>query len=461
MSHTLGNPPTAILTAEGRMDWTNQPLAFHPAAFSTVPVTLVCSSSYYFGGYGKSDGATYQCCTDSTDRTCSVTTYANQQAKVVILDDLDADKWRIGATVPYNVHGSMTATSVGAFIYVCGGIYMQDPKDAKFPANPDNCVKYNPESNEFAAIAALPIAVDSAASASDGERVFIFGGRQAQRRLNTDAFDFVQIYSPATNTWASNLFENVGGVPRMPAPRAGSAAVYHQGSFWVLGGESKQVGAHNEVFLFNPVANTWQTAPPLPSRFHGMGAVVNPADNAVYTAGGGRTLIGHESDSVYKLNPCVPVADDLRAGLAACGQHRQCNEAEYCETAASDKSEAVLAGCKPCPYCLASATVCPAKCDASVASFMVDKPKKMSKSKLTAFLRNEYPAHTQAPGGSHLLCRSTTTTTATTVRKCTDGRVDLADCNLPDRGCNLPSVVGDAYRAACPVQCGICERWWF
>ena len=180
----------------------------------------------------------------------------------------------------------MAATSIGDFIYVCGGIYMQDPKNVKWPANPSNCAKYNPQNDKFTSIASMPYGVDSASAASDGKSMFIFGGRQAERRMISDAFDFVQMYSPATDTWTSHVDSELH---KMPAPRASTAAVYHEGNFWVLGGESKQVGAHNDVFLFNPGKNSWRTAAPLPSRFHGMGAVIDPAINVMYTAGGGKT----------------------------------------------------------------------------------------------------------------------------------------------------------------------------
>ena len=63
---------------------------------------------------------------------------SSSQASVTILEDFQMDTWSMGPNVPYPVHAAMTATTVGKYIYVCGGIYMQA---AKNPTNPSQLKK--------------------------------------------------------------------------------------------------------------------------------------------------------------------------------------------------------------------------------------------------------------------------------------------------------------------------------
>jgi N-acetylneuraminic acid mutarotase len=110
---------------------------------------------------------------------------SSSQASVTILEDFQMDTWSMGPNVPYPVHAAMTATTVGKYIYVCGGIYMQAAKNPTNPSNPANCARFDPTAHAWNAnIASLPLAVDSASSATDGSRLFIFGGRQAGRRYS-------------------------------------------------------------------------------------------------------------------------------------------------------------------------------------------------------------------------------------------------------------------------------------
>jgi hypothetical protein len=406
-------------------------------------------------------------------------TCRSSQAKVVIWEDLEADVWSTGANVPYPVHAAMTATTIGNYIYVCGGIYMQSVRKPANPSNPANCARFEPITGQWSsAIAPLPLAVDSASSATDGSRLYIFGGRQAGRRTSSFAFDAVQIYNPTDNAWSST--EDAGShVARMPGPRAETGAAYvpSAGYFFVTGGQSKQVGAHNEVFLYDPLANEWQVASPLPTRFHGHALVADLVRGALYAVGGGATFLGYESKFMFVLDPCTAPSGDSPQ-LTRCMIHRHCNMDEYCELKQFEGFEGSgAAGCRPCPLIITSNTETPQKCIPHVANFLQDvlgisTPSEVSKAELKRALDTTFPTRASlVPSDDAVACYSTTTTTTTattttatfttttsttTTRVCVDGNVDHPDCSLGERGCSLPDIVGEAYRAACPVFCGAC-----
>ena len=160
----------------------------------------------------------------------------------------------------------------------------------------DSAAVFEPASRKWRVIAAMPHARNHAASATDGTRLFVFGGRgpgSGDSNVVANGFDDVQIYDPATNSWTTS-----GSTPsaprRLPIARGGTGkAVFLNGEFWVIGGEtSSGTGAtksntYSRVDIYDPRSNRWRTGAPLPTARHGIFPVL--AEGRILVAGGGHS----------------------------------------------------------------------------------------------------------------------------------------------------------------------------
>ena len=85
----------------------------------------------------------------------------------------------------------------------------------------------------------------------------------------------------------------------MPTGRSGIAAGVVNNRLYVFGGELPAL--HSEVESYDPVSNTWQQHPPMPTPKHGIWASI--IGNTAYLPGGGAAqglgaTTSHESFTV-------------------------------------------------------------------------------------------------------------------------------------------------------------------
>jgi N-acetylneuraminic acid mutarotase len=141
-------------------------------------------------------------------------------------------------------------------------------------------------------MASMATMVNHAASGTDGEKFYVFGGRQGGN-FPQPGFDTVQVYDPVADTWDSS---DMGGSSLTPMPqgRGGTGhAVFYRGEFYVFGGESN-VTVFDESFAYDPVANTWREAATMLAGRHGIYPVL--FQNRVFVAGGGTSQGTSQSD---------------------------------------------------------------------------------------------------------------------------------------------------------------------
>jgi N-acetylneuraminic acid mutarotase len=128
---------------------------------------------------------------------------------------------------------------------------------------------------------------------ADGEKLYIFGGREGSNGLSDGQPD-VQIYDPVANKWTCS---GSSAIKPLPTPRTGMGkAAYLGGEFYVMGGEwfpNKHPlvlpsGVFNLVEIYSPKSNTWRQGPAMPQGLHGLHPVVY--NNAIYIAGGGSQI---------------------------------------------------------------------------------------------------------------------------------------------------------------------------
>lgn len=211
--------------------------------------------------------------------------------------------WNLGRDMPFAA-GSSSTVVIGGEIYVAGGI-VGSSTTAKV-------AKYNPVTNTWTLLAAMTQGRNHAAAATDGSKLYIFGGRgSGSGDANTVAngFDTVQIYNPATNTWSSSLDTDSTLAP-LPQARGGMGkAVYFNGEFYVMGGETETgTGAtinnvYSRVDIYNPQTNTWRFGTPMPTARHGIFPLL--LAGRIHIAGGG-IRAGNSSSSLLEIYNASP-----------------------------------------------------------------------------------------------------------------------------------------------------------
>jgi len=136
----------------------------------------------------------------------------------------------------------------------------------------------------------------------------VFGGRgpgSGDSNVVADGYDDVQIYDPATNQWAVSD-GRVGSPAPLPQARGGTGkAVFVNGEFWVIGGETRAGagatpnGVYARVDIYDPKRNRWRVGPALTTARHGTFPVLH--EGRLLLAGGGESAGYSATSSVEVL----------------------------------------------------------------------------------------------------------------------------------------------------------------
>jgi N-acetylneuraminic acid mutarotase len=141
---------------------------------------------------------------------------------------------------------------------------------------------YDPVSGSWTPLSDSPHARDHFQVAVHNGKLYAIGGRRTNASANRvfdDLETAVDVYDIATDTWTT-----LPQAANVPTARAGATTVVFDDQILVIGGESTQSSAHNEVEAFSPETQTWRKLPPLLTGRHGTQAVV--FDNKIYIAAG-------------------------------------------------------------------------------------------------------------------------------------------------------------------------------
>ncbi len=220
---------------------------------------------------------------------------------VVQIYDPKLDEWRLGPAMPFAA-GSNASAVIDGKIYVAGGIVAQ--------TTVGDAAVLDPAMMQWTSIAPMPRPRSQAASATDGKRLFVFGGRGPGSGDDTgvmNGFDDVQIYDPASDTWRVSDASPSAPAP-LPRARGGMGkAVWLDGEFWIIGGETEdgpgapKSGTCARVDIFDPVANSWRAGPELPTARRGIFPLADAG--MIYVAGGGSVAGESDSDVLEILWP--------------------------------------------------------------------------------------------------------------------------------------------------------------
>jgi N-acetylneuraminic acid mutarotase len=182
-----------------------------------------------------------------------------------------ADSYKALAPMPVK-RCSMKAETVNGKIYVIGGLEpFENGKGTRVTGRNE---MYDPVANTWTERSPMPTARDHAFSGVVNNKIYVIGGRIGAGNVPaTSNIDVVEEYDPATNLW---------GVvkQRMPTPRSGGGEATYDGKIYVGGGElqTRQLAAaFRALERYDPVNDTWEILPSMPSARHGnaMGFIGN------------------------------------------------------------------------------------------------------------------------------------------------------------------------------------------
>jgi N-acetylneuraminic acid mutarotase len=201
--------------------------------------------------------------------------------------DPASDEWTALAAMP-SKRGAASAAVVDGRIFVIGGATVQpgtrdvaiEPK--RRHAILDAVEEYDPKTNGWRVRTPLPTPRAEAAVATVAGKIYVIGGRIASVFAEDgSATDVVEAYDPARDLWSRPL-------ARMPAPRAAMGTATWRNRIVVAGGETSDTGglvsAAAVVATYEPETNAWRMVASLPAPRRGIATGL--IGDRFYVAGG-------------------------------------------------------------------------------------------------------------------------------------------------------------------------------
>ena len=190
-----------------------------------------------------------------------------------------ANAWSRLTPAP-GANAEAVATSLGDRIHLVGGRTPRGEANLAYGDHADTArhVVYDPGTDSWSTAAPALSARNSAAGAVIDGLWHVAGGRH----VSDGPSDAHEVYDPREDRWRTAAPMPTG------SGAGGNAAGVIDGRLYVFGGEYFHAGGrvHAEVWSYDPKADAWQAAAPMPTPRHGLGAV--SAYGAIWLVGGAR-----------------------------------------------------------------------------------------------------------------------------------------------------------------------------
>jgi N-acetylneuraminic acid mutarotase len=202
----------------------------------------------------------------------------------IYIFDMKSKKWNKDAEIPTDrLRGSAGVVVHNDKIYMICGII-----DGHYDGHVAWFDEYDPIKKTWTKLPDAPHARDHFSGTILDNKLYVAGGRRSSAKIGkvleltepaVDVFDF------KTQTWSTLPSEL-----NIPTQRAGSMAVSLKNSIVIIGGETSQLLAHNQVESYNPKLKKWTTLAPLNMGRHGTGAAL--VKDKVYIVAGSKNRGG-------------------------------------------------------------------------------------------------------------------------------------------------------------------------
>jgi hypothetical protein len=191
---------------------------------------------------------------------------------------LQGDAWVEGPALPRPIGEAVPIAHLNR-IHLVGGRSPAGAANANWNDQSDVADHFvlNPGAAQWERAEPLPMARNSAAGLSDGERLHVISGRTVADG-QTPAH---HIYDPRTGRWEDG--------PAFPEPRGGIAGAYWRGRVVAGGGEIFEPGSVGDA-LYEFIDGAWRRFETMPTPRHGHGLIA--AGEALYALGGARRPSG-------------------------------------------------------------------------------------------------------------------------------------------------------------------------
>jgi N-acetylneuraminic acid mutarotase len=198
---------------------------------------------------------------------------------LVHIYDPATDTWAAKASVPIP-RGEAVAAEFGDKIYLFGG------NDAN-GYDLMTVEVYDPVLDTWSNVEPMPTARHHPGVAIIDSLIYLVGGRTGYWGQGLTVTGVVEAYSPASDTWYSRA--------TLPTPRSALSVAAYGGRLYAFGGEWPTI--YSEAEEYDPATDTWRSLTPMLTPRHGTGAVV--IADTIFVIGGG-AMVG--ADDVSDVN---------------------------------------------------------------------------------------------------------------------------------------------------------------
>jgi N-acetylneuraminic acid mutarotase len=208
------------------------------------------------------------------------------------------DSWTTGLPMA-NARAGHAAAVVAGKIYVMGGAY-------EFQTSTATVDEYDPATGTWTPKTAMPIDRVFHCAGAVGGKIYVFGGCRYVAHANVGNPTCVDIYDPATDTWAKK--------GTMRSPRAFAATVVVNGKIYVFGGIAGSIANPpvSTADMYDPATDTWK---PIAGFVARAGSGVCAVDSKIYLMGSGsmqgnlsRTDIYDTATDTWQTGPTLSKA---------------------------------------------------------------------------------------------------------------------------------------------------------
>ena len=186
---------------------------------------------------------------------------------------------------------------------------------------PNTSATASPDALPWTSVADYPSTIGSAAAGYHDGTVYVVGGDSP---LGTTRGGYA--LDPATGAWRA--------IADMPNPRAAPSAAFVGGTFYVAGGWARSSQVRGDMDVYDPSSNSWTSGPAMPNPVAAAGTAV--LDGTLYVVGGCQSSCGKKF--VQRFDPVARTWKQLanypvNASWLACGA---ISGKLYCAGGASD-----------------------------------------------------------------------------------------------------------------------------